>query len=111
MDTGTMTVVISARWTGSGFITSANVDISSDWITNDGGAMDGKTGIDSYGYQTYIHELGHALGLGHRGSYNGSPTYATDAIFANDTGSIRSCRTFRKTSTREVHSAMSSADR
>ena len=63
----------------------ATVNISSDWITNDGGAYDGKTGIDSYGYQTYIHEIGHALGLGHQGPYNGSASYSTNAVYANDT--------------------------
>src|SRR5262245_20416235 len=40
-------------------------------------------------YQTYLHETGHALGLGHLGPYNDSesyhPTYGADAIFANDT--------------------------
>ena len=56
-----------------------------DWITTDGGANDGKTGIDSYGYQTYIHEIGHALGLGHQGPYNGSASYSTNAVYANDT--------------------------
>ena len=46
---------------------------------------DGKTGIDSYGYQTYIHEIGHALGLGHQGPYNGSAIYSTNATYADDT--------------------------
>ena len=64
---------------------SATVDISSDWITNDGGANDGRTGIYSYGFQTYLHEIGHALGLGHQGPYNGSATYGTSNVFANDT--------------------------
>ena len=68
-----------------GAIAYATVNISSDWITNDGGAYDGKTGIDSYGYQTYIHEIGHALGLGHQGPYNGSASYSTNAVYANDT--------------------------
>ncbi len=77
--------VTSASWYGSGAIASATVDISADWITNDGGAYDGKTGIDSYGYQTYIHEIGHALGLGHQGPYNGSASYSSNAIFADDT--------------------------
>ena len=63
----------------------ATVNISSDWVTTDGGANDGKTGIDSYGYQTYIHEIGHALGLGHQGPYNGSASYSTNALYANDT--------------------------
>lgn len=37
-----------------------------------------------YYLQTYIHEIGHALGLGHTGDYNGSANYNTDAHFAND---------------------------
>ncbi|WGS22833.1 MULTISPECIES: M10 family metallopeptidase C-terminal domain-containing protein [unclassified Bradyrhizobium] len=85
VDTGSMTAMTSADWNSSGIMSSATVDISSDWITTDGGAYDGKTGIDSYGYQTYIHEIGHALGLGHQGPYNGSASYATDAIYADDT--------------------------
>jgi len=84
-DTGTMQAVTSASWYSNGTMASANVDISSDWIANDGGAMDGKTGIDSYGYQSYIHEIGHALGLGHQGPYNGSAVYSTDALYADDT--------------------------
>ena len=82
---GTMQAYTNAAWYGSGAIAYATVNISSDWITNDGGAYDGKTGIDSYGYQTYIHEIGHALGLGHQGPYNGSASYSTNAIYANDT--------------------------
>ena len=80
-----MQAYTSASWYGGGAIASATVNISSDWITTDGGAYDGKTGIDSYGYQTYIHEIGHALGLGHQGPYNGSASYSTNAIYANDT--------------------------
>ncbi len=84
-NTGTMQAYTSGAWYSSGAMAYANVVISSDWITNDGGAYDGKTGIDSYGYQTYIHEIGHALGLGHQGPYNGSASYSTNAIYANDT--------------------------
>jgi Ca2+-binding RTX toxin-like protein len=81
---GTMQAYTSGSWSGAS-LSSATVNISSDWITNDGGAYDGKTGIDSYGYQTYIHEIGHALGLGHQGPYNGSASYSTNAVYANDT--------------------------
>ena len=81
---GTMQAYTSGSWSG-GSIAYQTVNISSDWITNDGGAYDGKTGIDSYGYQTYIHEIGHALGLGHQGPYNGSASYSTNAVYANDT--------------------------
>ena len=82
---GTMTAYETDSYNGSGIMSSATVNISSDWITTDGGANDGKRGIDSYGYQTYIHEVGHALGLGHQGPYNGSATYSTNATYANDT--------------------------
>src|SRR5882724_5980706 len=84
-DTGTMQAVTNASWFSSGAMASATVNISQDWITTDGGANDGKTGIDSYGYQTYIHEIGHALGLGHQGPYNGSAVYSSDALYADDT--------------------------
>jgi serralysin len=82
---GTMTAYASGSWYGSGAIASMTVNISTDWVTTDGGANDGKTGIDSYAYQTYIHEIGHALGLGHQGPYNGSASYSTNATYANDT--------------------------
>lgn len=40
---------------------------------------------NSYGYQTYIHEIGHVLGLGHAGNYNGNqPVLGRDNVFAND---------------------------
>jgi Ca2+-binding RTX toxin-like protein len=83
--TGSMQAVTYASWYGSGAMASATVNISTNWVTTDGGANDGKTGIDSYAYQTYVHEVGHALGLGHQGPYNGSANYSTNAIFANDT--------------------------
>ncbi|MDO9382794.1 MAG: M10 family metallopeptidase C-terminal domain-containing protein, partial [Hyphomicrobiaceae bacterium] len=82
---GTMTAYASSNYSNSGIISSSIVNISADWIANDGGAYDGKTGIDSYGYQTYIHEIGHALGLGHQGPYNGSASYSTGATYADDT--------------------------
>src|SRR5436190_7151169 len=84
-NSGNMQAVTNAAWSGSGAIAYATVTISSNWITTDGGANDGKTGIDSYGYQTYIHEIGHALGLGHQGPYNGSASYSANATYANDT--------------------------
>ena len=84
-NSGSMQAYASGSWYGSGAIASMNIVISSDWVTTDGGANDGKTGIDSYAYQTYIHEIGHALGLGHQGPYNGSASYSTNATYANDT--------------------------
>lgn len=40
--------------------------------------------IESYHFQTFIHEIGHALGLGHLGNYNANAKYATDGSGDND---------------------------
>ena len=85
IDTGSLTAFETDSYDSFGVMISATIDISTDWITTDGGAYDGKTGIDSYGYQTYLHEIGHALGLGHQGPYNGGASYSQNAIYANDT--------------------------
>ncbi len=42
------------------------------------------TTIDSNGFQTYVHEIGHALGLGHMGFYNFDAVYPGNAHFIND---------------------------
>lgn len=41
--------------------------------------------VGKYGLQTMIHEIGHTMGLGHGGPYNGSASYNNDAIWTNDT--------------------------
>lgn len=74
----------NTAWSGPTFLTSAQVHITQKWYNDNGGAL-GPTGIlNSYGYQTYVHELGHALGLGHAGPYNGSATYGVDNVWTND---------------------------
>ena len=53
------------------------INVSRDWYSS-------LSGFDTYTHQTYLHEIGHVLGLGHQGLYNGSGAYSTDAQFAND---------------------------
>lgn len=65
-------------WWSNGDLISANVNVSKGWLNSYG------TGINSYSFQTYIHEIGHALGLRHGGNYNGSATYGVDNHYLND---------------------------
>jgi serralysin len=61
-----------------GIISSSIVNVSNQWLAQYG------TGTNTYSFQTYIHEIGHALGLGHAGNYNGEASYPDDALFQND---------------------------
>jgi len=61
-----------------GITTSATINVGTQWLTDYG------TGLNSYSFQTYIHEIGHTLGLGHGGNYNGNASYASDALYSND---------------------------
>ena len=40
--------------------------------------------VDSEGFAVYLHEIGHALGLGHPGPYSRPYIYGEDNIFTND---------------------------
>ena len=57
----------------SGFTTKAIVNIEANWAND-----------SWYKLQSYIHEIGHALGLGHAGNYSGSANFGTDAHYQQD---------------------------
>ncbi len=61
-----------------GTIYSSTVNVGTGWLSSYG------TGIDSYSFQTYMHEIGHAMGLDHAGNYNGSADYRTDSTQPGD---------------------------
>ena len=61
-----------------GQIISSFVNVSAGWLDTYGST------IDSYSFFTYIHETGHALGLGHAGPYNMTADYGVDNIFPGD---------------------------
>ena len=60
------------------------------WFNPNYGASSGTNNLvtptaGQWGFAAYIHETGHAFGLDHPGTYNGgSPTYANDALFMQD---------------------------
>lgn len=66
----------------TGNISYSWVNVSSSWISTYG------AGIGSYSLQVYIHEIGHALGLGHAGRYDGSATYITDTSQASSNNNV-----------------------
>lgn len=79
----------SAR--SGGTIVSSNINVQDTWLTRYG------TGLNSYSFQTYVHEIGHALGLGHAGNYNGDADYTTDALFRNDSWALSVMSYFSQT--------------
>jgi serralysin len=63
-------------------LVESTVNIPTWW--NETPYVDVEGNLDEYAFQTYIHELGHALGLGHQGQYNGGAYYGVSNNFTND---------------------------
>ncbi len=91
-DSGAFASYTSA-WNNPNVTASATVNVHKSWVTS------GSDDINDYGFQTYLHEIGHALGLGHQGDYNGSANFglsntsgANTNTFLNDSwlGSVMS---------------------
>jgi Ca2+-binding RTX toxin-like protein len=77
---GTYSSTLAYNTTPNKDIVANQIWLSTTWASNsDSGMAKG-----AYGLFTMLHEIGHALGLSHPGTYNGSAIYATDAVFAQD---------------------------
>ena len=67
---------------GHAILDTARIAINTSWSSQDDAA---DFGLGSRGAMVVLHEIGHALGLDHPGSYNGSAEYGSDAAYAQDT--------------------------
>jgi Ca2+-binding RTX toxin-like protein len=67
----------SQVFSSSGNTNYVTVNVNSSWNNS-------ANGFGNYTYHTFLHEIGHGLGLGHQGNYNSEGDYPDDVTFAND---------------------------
>ncbi|NDW00437.1 MULTISPECIES: M10 family metallopeptidase C-terminal domain-containing protein [unclassified Salipiger] len=63
-------------------IVSAEINVASGWLNRFGAEL------NSYSMVAYVHEIGHALGLGHMGKYDGGAVYGKSETFLNDSWQV-----------------------
>jgi serralysin len=80
-------------------IIESNIRIGTAWLEYYG------TTIDSYSFQSYVHEIGHSLGLGHQGDYNVTADYPLDATFENDSWQISIMSYFSQTDNTNINAS------
>jgi serralysin len=86
-------------FTSGNNLTSVLVNVSTNWLSTYG------TTADSYSLATYIHEIGHAIGLGHQGNYNNSATYGVSNRFTNDSWQMSIMSYFSQTDNTSINAS------
>jgi serralysin len=79
---GVSSGVTYAGWNTSGVMSWADVYINNTASSSGGTANSDSMYAGGYGYETLIHETGHALGLKHPGDYNGESGSGTAPFIA-----------------------------
>ena len=82
-------------------ITGAFVNVDKGWIDQYGST------IYSYAFSTYVHEIGHAIGLGHQGAYDGNAVFGTDETYANDSYQVSVMSYFSQTDNTTINASYS----